>query len=488
MLDSTETELATGKEDEVDEKDTINPTKKPLPRGRIFMLSAALFFVGYSYAINDGFGVPLLLEAGIKGQYAPFVLGISSTINVFLGGYLGSSSDRCTNPFGRRRPYIIGLATLLLIAAILYPYGKVLSHVFQLKHSSRTIHLIFHTAICVITFDVCLDMTNALDRSYLFDSITVQQNSYGNAIFSLMTSAGSCFGALLSALNWEDILHLSNGGQTKIVFATVIIILLVCVMLTINSVKEPKIGKNGKIDATKNSAWTRCFMSCNYFAFDPYNMYMGTKVNEISQSEENLPIIDFEDSFDDELNKPEPIPHKGTVPQNRISCKSKCYHFIREAFYTIYNALCFIKSLSTATLCLWLAQVLEWMTMLSLLFFITNFVASIVYNGLPNAEPNSKERKDYDKGVRMGFLCQCIGYGSSLLFSLFLYSKYSRKIETRAIYVGIHVLTFLATGLLIFSKSIYLVASLHIIFGCFYSWIQIVPFNLLQKYKVFIVS
>ena len=91
-------------------------------------------------------------------------------------------------------------------------------------------------------------MINTLDRSYLFDSISPQQSSYGNAVFSFMTSAGSLFGALLSAPNWVTILHLSNGSQTKVVFATVV--LLVCVIITINSVKEPKIGKDGKLDIT----------------------------------------------------------------------------------------------------------------------------------------------------------------------------------------------------------------------------------------------
>lgn len=473
MIDLDENELVTA-EGQLDEKDTDKPVKNLLPRVRIFMLTAALFFVGYSYAINDGFGVPLLRVAGMKERYAPFVLGISSMTNMILGGYLGSSSDRCKSPLGRRRPFIIGLTTLLLIGAILYPYGIVLSDAFQLRHNSRTIYLIIHTAICVITFDVCLDMTNSFDRSYLFDSITVQQNSHGNAIFSFMTSAGSCFGALISALNWETILHLSHGGQTRVVFATVIIILLICVMLTINSVKEPKIGKDGILDSRYNS---RFFICCNYFAF---NTYKEPAVSEVSQTEENISLMSHENSFEE--YESEPSPHRNAAQQK---CTSKCYRFIMKAFcMRICNAFYFIKSFSTATLFLWLAQVLEWMTMLSLLFFITYFVASIVYDGSPDGEPDSKERKDYDKGVRMGFLCQCIGFASSLFFSLFLYSKYSHKLKTRAVYVSIHVLTFLSTGVLIFSKSIYLVASLHVIFGCFYSWIQIVPFILLQDYKV----
>ena len=465
----------------MDEEDTVELMKTPLPRRRMFMLSAVLFFVGYSYAINDGFGVPLLLVAGMPEQYAPHVLGISAIINLFLGGYLGSLSDRCTSSLGRRRPFIIGLIILLLIVAIIYPYGTTLSDAFRLKRSSHTIYLIIHTAICVIIFDVCLDMTNTLDRSYLLDSITTQQSLHGNAIFSLMTSAGSFFGALLSALNWETILHLSNGGQTKIVFATIIVILLVCISLTINSVKEPKIRKDGKLDTRYNSRWTKYF---NYFAFDTYNRHKETIIDETSQTEEKQLLLCDDDSFEHELETS--TQNKSTIQQNESAMSlHKCCNFIAKALYMrIHNSVYFIRSLSMATLFLWLTQVLEWMTMLSLLFFITHFVGTIVYDGSPDAEPNTKGRKDYDKGVRMGFLCQSIGYASSLFFSLFLFSKYSNKIKNRKAYVGIHVLTFLATGLLIFSKSIYLISSVYVIFGFFYSWIQIVPFILLQKYKV----
>jgi len=469
-------------DDELVTHNTANPVKRPLPPIRIVMLSAILFFVGYGYAVNEGFGVPLLLEAGLEERYAPFALGISSIINVLLGGYLGSSSDRCTSSLGRRRPYIIALTVLLFFGAILYPYGDLLNDAFQLKHSSRTIYLVFHTAICVIIFDVCLDMTNTLDRSYLLDSITIQQTSHGNAMFSLMTSGGSFFGSLLAALDWEGYLHLSSGSQTKVVFATVLVVLLVCVTSTVNSVKEPKIQKDGKIDIN-NLEWKKCFICCNYFAFNLYDlqekMKRSNQIKEISQSEENIPMITDENCLECKLN--DPLPPKSSL-QDLL--KTKCCVFVKKFYTSACNAFYFLKSLSLDTFFLWLTQVLEWMTMLSLLFFITHFVGTIIYNGSPDEEPNSKSRREYRKGVRMGLFCQCIGFASSLIFSLFLYTKYSSKIKTRVFYVSIHVLTFLATGVLIFSESIYLVASLHVIFGCFYSWIQIIPFTLLQSYQV----
>ena len=455
-------------------QDKAESVKRLLPTGRLIMLSSVLFYVGYSYGVNEGFGIPLLLEAGLEERYAPFVFGISSIINVILGGYLGSSSDRCTSSLGRRRPYIIGLTVILLIVTVLYPSGDILSDAFQLQHKTRTIYVICHTGLCVIVFDITLDMIHSLGRSYLFDSVTIQQASSGNAACSFMVSAGSFFGSLLSTVNWKNLLHLSSGGQTKAVFATAILITLVCVILAINSVKEPKIGKDGKLDTTQ-SLWGKYFICCNYCAFDLYDTYVD--------SEKNTNIQEKEISQTEEL---EPLLPKNPLQKNRNHnsvCKFLCSPFMK-AYARIQDMLYFIKSLSTPVLWLWLAQVLEWTTMLSLLFLMTNFVAIFIYNGEPDADTDSKEREDYDEGLQMGLYCKCIEFASSICFSAFLYSKYSHRFYTRAAHISIHVLTFLSTGILIFNKSIYVVASLHVIFGCFYSWILIIPLTLLQNYKV----
>ena len=465
-------------------QDTAESVKKLLPPRRLIMLSTVLFFVGYSYGVNEGFGIPLLLAAGLEERYATFVFGISSIINIILGGYLGSSSDRCTSSLGRRRPYIIGLTIILLIATVLYPSGKDLSDAFQLENNAETIYVICHTGICVMIFDITLDMIHSLGRSYLFDSVTIQQASNGNAAFSFMISAGSFFGSLLSAVDWKDVLHLSSGNETKVVFATAVVITSVCVILSISSVKEPKIEKDGKLDITgQTSTWKRYFLCCNYCAFDLYDTddyikinankdtsktHMSTYCEDISQADETTPLL-------------EKTPQQNNSRTNPCNCL--CYLFMK-AYEAVQDTIYFIKSLSTAMLWLWLAQVLEWTTMLSLLFLITNFVAIFIYDGEPDADDGSKEKEDYDKGVRMGLYCKCIGFAASLCYSVFLYSKYSRRFYTRAAHISIHVLTFLSTGVLIFNKSIYVVASLHVIFGFYYSWILIVPLTLLQSYKV----
>ena len=525
------------------------PQKRVLPVRRIFMLSSLLFYVGYSYSINEGFGIPLLLEAGLSELYAPIVFGVSSILSVFVAEYLGSASDRCTSLLGRRRPYIIGLSVIVLAAAIVYPYGVTLSSVFKLKGNSKAAYVITHTAVCVIVFDVFLDMTNAIDRSYLIDSMTTQQSNTGNSIFSALTNAGACVGGLIASLDWEKIFGLSTGGQTKVVFVTIILVLFVCVILTLNSVKEPHIGKDGEIQwRSNNSRRSRCYICCNYFSFDLYKKSVKTIEYELqpiesSSSDEHTignvagmaedyvaehgnkseePTIieqsfNYEDTSDsasvqesvlttvdfssktelqniekscneqcsDNLIVVSEISQKSVVTlemsaKNKMNCVFK---LPRLLYIQILSAVNFIRSLSVATIWLWITHFLEWIAVLSLNFFLTIYVATVVYNGSADADPSSESFRNYNKGIRMGFACQSIEFGSSFIFSL-LFKRIISVIRLRELVIGIHILTFISSGLLIIFSNIYLVASLCIIIGWFYALVEIIPFTIIQQYKV----
>ena len=544
--------------------ENTTPQKRILPIRRIFMLSALLFFIGYSYGINEGFGIPLLLEAGFSESYAPIVFGISSIFSVFVSEYIGSASDRCTSLLGRRRPYIIGLSVIILIAAIGYPYAVTLSRLFKLTGNSKTAYVIAHTAVCIVVFDVFLDTTNGVDRSYLFDSITSQQSVIGNSIFSAMTSAGSSVGGLIASLDWESIFDLSIGGQTKVVFVTVIILLFACITITLNSVKEAHIGKDGEVqqDST-NSRWSRCYICCNYFTFDLYKESANTTEYELQQTEPheqtntNVAARTKELSnsmmeHDDEVEEPvdkqlfncqnftnldettytqdlilttvnfvsetelhgsteelcdeqsscdlivasenchDPVitlemSEDNAINKNMTSVfKYKAIQLLNmpKALYVqILSGIYFIKSLSAVTVWLWIAHLLEWVAALCFNFFLTSYVASVVYNGSADADPDSESFRNYNKGVRMGFACLSVEFASSFIFSL-SFEKITTVVKLRELCIGIHVLTFISSGLLTAFSNVYLVGSLFAIIGWFFSLIQIVPFILIQQYKV----
>jgi len=405
-------------------------------------------------------------------------------------------------------------------------------------------------------------MTNSIDRSYLVDSIATQQSDIGNSIFSALTSAGACMGALIASLDWEGIFKLSTGGQTKVVFATIIIVLFVCISLTLCSVKEPHIGKDGKVQQNSdNSKWTKYYICCNYFAFDLYKRLSISGVEyELQQIEDyemsNVALIqdneDINSITEYTSENEEQTDEQSTICQNIIeeskltsmqdslpseissvneqreleehlfteqtsddlttlipktasqesitmsitddtvnqrvtdmlTGKAVWIFNIPKALYNrVLGAVNFVKSLSGATVWLWITHLLGWVTELSLNIFVTNYVGSVVYNGSADADPSSESFRNYAKGIRMGFACQSIEYGSSFIFSL-LFKRIISIIRLRELSISIHVLTFISSGLLVAFHSIYWVGFLYIIFGWYSAIIQIIPFTIIQQYKV----
>ena len=167
-----------------------------------------------------------------------------------------------------------------------------------------------------------------------------------------------------------------------------------------------------------------------------------------------------------------------------FKCKaSQVFNMIKALYVQILSEVNFTRSLSVTTIWLWITHLLQWVATLSLSFFLTNYVGSVVYNDSADADPGSESFKNYNKGIRMGFACQSIAFGSSFIFSL-LFKRIIIVIRLRELCIGIHILTFISSGLLVAFSSIYLMASLYIIVGWFFALIQIIPFTIIQQYKV----
>lgn len=61
---------------------------------------------------------------GMPPSYYSFMWCFSPVIGVLIGPILGSASDRCTSPFGRRRPFIVGLVSGAIVGLTLLIFSK----------------------------------------------------------------------------------------------------------------------------------------------------------------------------------------------------------------------------------------------------------------------------------------------------------------------------------------------------------------------------
>lgn len=71
--------------------------------------------IEFSYAAETAFVSPTLLKIGVDHQHMTLVWALSPLVGFFVTPILGSVSDRCRLPYGRRRPFILLLSVGVLI-------------------------------------------------------------------------------------------------------------------------------------------------------------------------------------------------------------------------------------------------------------------------------------------------------------------------------------------------------------------------------------
>lgn len=71
--------------------------------------------IEFSYAAETAFVSPTLLQIGVEHQHMTLVWALSPLVGFFLTPILGSLSDRCSLPLGRRRPFIIAMSLGVLL-------------------------------------------------------------------------------------------------------------------------------------------------------------------------------------------------------------------------------------------------------------------------------------------------------------------------------------------------------------------------------------
>jgi len=98
-------------------------TKQRQTTVKLILLSCAVCGIELCYAAETAFVSPILLRLGVPATYATLAWCLSPLFGVVLGPLLGSLSDRCPSPLGRRRPFILLLSAGIVVGLLLVPRG-----------------------------------------------------------------------------------------------------------------------------------------------------------------------------------------------------------------------------------------------------------------------------------------------------------------------------------------------------------------------------
>ncbi|CAB4066598.1 SLC45A1_2_4 [Lepeophtheirus salmonis] len=255
-------------------------------RWELVRISAAIMGIEFSYAAETAFVSPTLLEIGVLHKHMTLIWCLSPLIGFFATPIMGSLSDRCYSPLGRRRPFIMVLSIGVILGLLLVPNGKLIGKQFgdvyttsnqdyadggetispggrlmdnkDILYSNTTrfnsssvgnineddplvrhYHPwgIFFTVLGTVLLDFDADSCQSPARAYLLDVTVPEDHAVGLSTFTIMAGLGGSFGYAVGAINWGWLGALF-GGHVRLVFTFVLVLFIICVFFTLTSFQE----------------------------------------------------------------------------------------------------------------------------------------------------------------------------------------------------------------------------------------------------------
>ncbi|XP_046982517.1 proton-associated sugar transporter A-like [Schistocerca americana] len=258
-------------------------------------VSAAVAGIEFSYAAETAFVSPTLLQIGVAHRLMTLAWALSPLVGFFVTPLLGSLSDRCRLPWGRRRPFIALLAAGVLLGLILVPNGADIGYalgdprpapspsppgalnatpplemvtpsewqatnaslapglsttespaglanessvVSRKPQSSHPWGVVF-TILGTVLLDFDADACQSPARAYLLDVTVPEDHARGLSTFTIMAGLGGFMGYALGGINWDaTFIGRVLGGHVRAVFTLITFIFVACVTYTVTSFRE----------------------------------------------------------------------------------------------------------------------------------------------------------------------------------------------------------------------------------------------------------
>ncbi|XP_062588232.1 solute carrier family 45 member 3-like [Saccostrea cucullata] len=470
------------------QKPVTMATGKSLSLLQIILLNAVVCGVEICACAGFTYIPPMLLKAGYTEENMSIILGMGPLLGFFFVPVIGRASDNCLSAWGRRRPFIVGISSVLMFALIIIPYCDWISlSIFGPGTLSKTGALLILTVGVVLldfTSQACLTPCEALLSDASKDS---NQQERVFMVYSQMVSLGGFLGYLVTALDWNtNPLGALIGGQERTVFTVLVFLFVFLLFVTVAVAKEePQIAlQNSHTLDIKPPVESSTSLS----VFSGPALESGY---ESSGSEDG--------GLTNVLRKPRSKSRRHKRKFRPILLLCMPFIFVLKRF-RLFSYVQFYGRLALAAIQdklpesvkllldipivlqkLAIANFCSWTAVMGFNLFFTDFVGQAVYEGNPNAEENSYLRARYDEGVRMGswgLLFHCI---TSAVYAFFVENLVERVGIRRTYAAGMVTFTLCMAGMVLF-RNIYFVNTMAALTGFAYATLTTIPFIIVTKY------
>ncbi|KAE8749216.1 hypothetical protein FOCC_FOCC004123 [Frankliniella occidentalis] len=487
-------------------------------RAELVRVSAAVMGIEFSYAAETAFVSPTLLKIGVEHRHMTLVWALSPLVGFFLTPVLGSLSDRCRLPVGRRRPFIVILAVGVLVGLILVPNGEDMGHSMgdyypskDLPAANRTALLaagtpvsdaqfshpwgVFFTILGTVLLDFDADACQSPARAYLLDVTVAEDHARGLSTFTIMAGLGGFLGYGLGGINWDaTAIGEMLGGHVRAVFTLITFIFVTCVAYTVTSFQEVPLDV---LEQERRPSVVALNASRpDYLAVDESQPLRAPRPWEANGAV-------AETSFDADLaccrslcsllllvvvgviapwtySRVASVRQESSLPRAAGAPRPAAAADPEEPA-TLFQYLLSIVYMPHSVRMVCLTNLFCWSAHVCYSLYFTDFVGEAVFGGEPQAPDGSESKELYEAGVRFGCWGMSMYSLSCACYSLVI-ERLIRRFGARRVYVG---------GLLFYSVGMFLMALTQhpvgvILFswtaGVMYSTLFTMPYLLIAHY------
>ncbi|CAJ1070760.1 membrane-associated transporter protein [Xyrichtys novacula] len=437
----------------------MDPPKRS--RGRLILHGMVMFGREFCYAVEAAFVTPVLLSVGLPRSLYSLVWLISPILGFLLQPIIGSASDYCRSPWGRRRPYILALGIFMLLGITLFLNGDAVISAIITDKSLKSVWAIVVVMFGVVLFDFAADFIDGPIKAYLFDVCSYQDKDRGLHYHALLTGLGGAFGYLVGAMDWgHSVIGKLLGSEYQVIYFFSALTWGIFLTVHLFSIPEIPLGKApSAADLTPPSALRLLGSHSNVYG-------------SLAKEPVSLPT-----SIPD--HRPRSFSALGEANSVTSSAKQPNKAQKKMTFRSLMKA---IINMPHHYRCLCVSHLLGWTAFLCNMLFFTDFMGQIVYKGNPYADHNSASYAIYERGVEVGCWGLCINAVSSALYS-YVQRFLLQYIGLKGLYFMGYFVFGLGTSLIGLFPNIIATLVLCSVFGVMSSTLYTIPFNLIAEYQ-----
>ncbi|CAI5667206.1 membrane-associated transporter protein [Oreochromis niloticus] len=431
-------------------------------RGRLILHGLVMFGREFCYAVEAAFVTPVLLSVGLPQSLYSLVWLISPILGFLLQPIIGSASDYCRSPWGRRRPYILALGILMLVGITLFLNGDAVISALVRDRSLKSIWAIVVVMFGVVLFDFAADFIDGPIKAYLFDVCSHEDKERGLHYHALLTGLGGACGYLVGAMDWgHSVLGRLLGSEYQVIYFFSALTWGIFLTVHLFSIPEQPLDKAPSPSNSPSSPLRLLSSHSNSYGAlkEPVSPVVSASVTDLRPR--SFSALGEANSVTSSVKQP-----------NKEDQKKMTFRLLIKA----------IVNMPSHYRCLCVSHLLGWTAFLCNMLFFTDFMGQIVYKGNPYADHNSTAYATYERGVEVGCWGLCINAVSSALYSYvqrFLLSY----IGLKGLYFMGYLVFGLGTSLIGLFPNIIATLVLCSVFGVMSSTLYTIPFNLIAEYQ-----